>query len=273
MKKLLPLLILLAGCTKEPQQQLPTSESLNIDNVPPPGGFGFKHSGVKDQPFFYEAGDFAPVREELNSEYTKRNVVLVTFEGYDVSGTNYNAYSDTLHFLPSGLTSVQKREIMNTIARHYTDTFKVLLTTYEPTYYRCDPANRMRVVITGTTDFVQAGGVSYTNSFSWGNDTPCAVFSTLLHYNTKWIGEAASHEIGHTMGLRHQALYDANCVKISDYNPGSGGRAPIMGVSYYQPVGDWWVGPNPYGCANVQDDKAILNCAVGYRHPGFRKCQ
>jgi hypothetical protein len=95
------------------------------------------------------------------------------------------------------------------------------------------------------------------------------VFSSLLNYSTKKISEAISHETGHTLGLRHQSVYDANCVKISEYNYGQGigeiGWAPIMGVAYNQNLSLWHSGPNSLGCSTIQDDEAVIAGLVGYK--------
>ena len=109
---------------------------------------------------------------------------------------------------------------------------------------------------------------SFINSFTWGDDTPCFVFSALLGYNVKNISEAASHEGGHTLGLYHQSSYDANCVKTSEYNYGQGsgeiGWAPIMGVGYYKNLTLWHNGPNAYGCTNYQSDLSIITTSNGF---------
>jgi hypothetical protein len=117
-----------------------------------------------------------------------------------------------------------------------------------------------------------AGGVAYLNSFTWGDNTPCFVFSALQGYNTKNIAEAASHEAGHTLGLRHQSSYNASCVKLSDYNWGQGtgeiGWAPIMGAGYNQNMTLWNSGPNSLGCAIIQNDLTVITNATngfGYR--------
>jgi hypothetical protein len=131
----------------------------------------------------------------------------------------------------------------------------------------------MRVVITVTSDWYgSAGGVSFVNSFTWGDNTPCFVFSALLGYKTKNIAEAASHEAGHTLGLRHQSTYDANCVKTSDYNKGIGtgelSWAPIMGVGYSRNLTTWYNGPSSLGCTEFQNDLDVItnsNNGITYR--------
>jgi hypothetical protein len=84
----------------------------------------------------------------------------------------------------------------------------------------------------------------------------------------KKIAEACSHEAGHTLGLRHQAVYDANGVKISDYNWGQGsgeiGWAPIMGAAYNQNLSLWHYGPNSLSATTMQDDVAKIVSVVGF---------
>jgi len=127
----------------------------------------------------------------------------------------------------------------------------------------------MRVILTETWEwFGQAGGTSFLNSFTWGNNTPCFVFTSLLTYNEKQIGEAASHEAGHTLGLRHQAVYSGT-TRTSPYNYGQGsgeiGWAPIMGCSYYQNLSTWHNGPNDISSTSLQNDVAIISAVVGTR--------
>lgn len=104
--------------------------------------------------------------------------------------------------------------------------------------------------------------------FTWGNNTPCFVFSSLLGYNTKKIAEACSHEAGHTLGLRHQSSYNENGIKISEYNWGQGsgeiGWAPIMGGSYNQNLSLWHYGPSNISATTMQDDIARIANVVGF---------
>ena len=152
--------------------------------------------------------------------------------------------------------------------------FNVVVTTDESTYNSANIAKRTRVVITETWEWYgQVGGTSFIGSFTWGNNTPCFVFSSLLNYNVKAIAEACSHEAGHTLGLRHQSVYDANCVKLSEYNYGQGtgetGWAPIMGVGYNENLTLWHKGPNSISCSTIQDDAATIASVAGFKNDDY----
>jgi hypothetical protein len=197
-------------------------------------------------------------------------VILLDFDGHFVTQTSWNVNGD-FQCLPANLTTEEAAAIQNRVTEDYSP-FQVTITTDEAVYNAADPYKRMRVIITETWEwFGKAGGTSYLNSFSWGDNTPCFVFSSLLGYEVKKIGEAASHEAGHTLGLRHQALY-TDCVYTSEYHSGQGtgetSWAPIMGNSYYRNLTTWANGPNPYGCTALQDDLSVLGGMLGFKADG-----
>jgi hypothetical protein len=208
----------------------------------------------------------------LNSYTSAPAVIFLDFDGHIVSGTMWNV-SGAFTCNPAGLSNAGITEVFNRVAEDYRP-FNINVTTDE-TKYNSAPANkRIRVVITTSNEWYGsgAGGVAYMNSFTWGDNTPCFVFSALLNYNIKNIAEAASHEAGHTLGLRHQSTYNASCVKTSDYNWGTGsgeiGWAPIMGAGYGQNMTLWNSGPNSLGCNTIQSDLTIITNATngfGYR--------
>lgn len=202
------------------------------------------------------------------SSYPSANaVIFLDFDGHTVNGTSWN-YNGPIYCAASGLDNAQITSIYNRVAEDYRP-FTVNVTT-DSTKFLAVPLNRrMRVIITTTYAWYGsgAGGVSFVNSFRLNDDTPCFVFSSLLgssnpEYFLKKVAEAASHEAGHTLGLYHQATYDANCNKTSDYNYGYGtgeiGWAPIMGVGYGQNFTLWNNGPNSYGCTNYQNDLDVI---------------
>lgn len=205
----------------------------------------------------------------LSSHPSASAVLFLDFDGHTVSGTSWN-YAGPIVCAPSGLDNTKITTIFNRIAEDYRP-FNINVTT-DSTKYLAAPANkRMRVILTVTHEWYgSAGGVAFVGSYTWGDDTPCFVFSGLLGYNVKNISEATAHEAGHTLGLYHQASYDANCVKTSDYHYGQGageiGWAPIMGVGYYQNFTLWNNGPNSYGCTNYQNDLSVITGSNGFTY-------
>lgn len=209
---------------------------------------------------------------DLNSYSSAPSVIYLDFDGHYVSGTMWNI-SGPFTCNPSGLSDAAINEVFNRVAEDYRP-FNINVTT-NVTKYNSAPFNkRMRVVITTSHEWYgsSAGGVAYVNSFTWGDNSPCFVFSALQSFNVKNIAEAASHEAGHTLGLRHQSSYNASCVKLSDYNWGQGtgeiGWAPIMGAAYNQNMTLWNSGPNSLGCGVIQSDLSIITNATngfGYR--------
>ena len=208
----------------------------------------------------------------LNSYPSASNVIFLDFDGHTVSGTMWNT-SGTFTCNSSGLSDAAITEIFNRVAEDYRP-FNINVTTNESKYNSAPYNKRMRVVITTSNEWYGygAGGVAYINSFTWGDNSPCFVFSSLLSFNVKNVAEAASHEAGHTLGLRHQSSYDAACTKLSDYNWGQGtgeiGWAPIMGAGYSQNMTLWNSGPNSLGCGVIQNDLSVITNATngfGYR--------
>lgn len=207
-----------------------------------------------------------------NSYPSAAATVFLDFDGQYVEGTSWN-YVGPLSLGPANMTNDQITEIFNRVAEDYRP-FKINVTTDSTKYWAAPVMQRMRVILTVTSSWYgAAGGVSYINSFIWGDNTPCFVFTALLNYRTKYVAEAASHEIGHSLGLNHQSSYDAFCNMTAEYNAGVGSGeiawAPIMGVGYYRNFTLWHYGSNPWGCSSYQDDLSIITNNIGYRDDDY----
>ncbi|HEX7906280.1 MAG TPA: T9SS type A sorting domain-containing protein [Chitinophagaceae bacterium] len=204
-----------------------------------------------------------------NSSPSSSAVIFLDFDGHTVNGTSWN-YSGPIECGGAGLTTAKITEIFNRVAEDYRP-FNINITTDSTKFLAAAANRRMRVILTVTSSWYgNSGGVAFVNSFTSNDNTPCFVFTALLGYSAKNIAEAASHEAGHTLGLYHQSLYDANCVKITDYYAGTGSGetswAPIMGVGYYRNVTTWYNGPNSYGCNSLQSDLDIIVSRNGFSY-------
>lgn len=191
--------------------------------------------------------------------------IFIDFDGHTLVNTSWN-YNGPIACNSSGLNTTQVTEVFNRVAEDFRP-FNVNVTTDSARFIAAPVNKRIRVMITTSYEWYGvAGGVSFVGSFTWGDDTPCFVFSSLHGFNVKNIAEAASHEAGHTLGLYHQALYDNNCQLTAEYHPGDGfgetSWAPIMGIGYNRNLTTWYNGPTANACNAIQDDRAIITSAA-----------
>jgi len=98
------------------------------------------------------------------------------------------------------------------------------------------------------------GGIAFVGTFDVigsADAQPAWVFPHILGNDAKTIAEAASHEVGHNLGLEH----DGHGTDV--YYFGRGVWAPIMGAGYYRPVSQWSDGD--YAKAtSTQNDLAVI---------------
>jgi hypothetical protein len=216
-------------------------------------------------------GSSASAQVPLHNSYPSASAtIFLDFDGHRVDGTAWN-YSGPFDCGASGLNAAQITEVFNRVAEDYRP-FDINVTTDSAKYLAAPLNKRIRIILTVTSDWYgSAGGVAYFGSFTWGDNTPAFVFTALLGYSIKFISEAASHEAGHSLNLRHQANYDQNCALVSQYHTGIGsgeiGWAPIMGVGYYRNQTVWNNGTDPYGCNSIQNDLAVITTTNGF---GYR---
>jgi hypothetical protein len=206
----------------------------------------------------------------LSSFPSAQATIYLDFDGYYVQSSLWNG-GNPIDCVPSGLTDTQITEIFNRVAEDYRP-FNINITT-DSTMFLAAPLNeRIRIIVTPTSSWYPGvGGVAYTGSFTWGDDTPAFVFPDKLGPdNTKMVAECCTHESGHTVGLSHQSTYDTSCNLLDVYNVGTGtgqtGWAPIMGDSYYENFSTWYNGPTPNGCSSDQDALTIITTENGFTY-------
>ncbi len=212
---------------------------------------------------------------KLNSYSIAQATVYLDFDGQYVVSSVWNG-GNPVNAVSPGMTDAQITEVFNRVSEDYRP-FAINITTDSAVFLNAPLDKRIRVIVTPTSSWKPGvGGIAYTGSFIWGDDTPCFVFSDRLGPNSpKMVGEACSHEAGHTVGLSHQSRWDNSCVMTETYNTGIGigeaAWAPIMGNSYYRNMSGWNDGPTQYGCGNTQDNLSIITTqnGFGYRTDDF----
>jgi hypothetical protein len=199
-------------------------------------------------------------------------VIFLDFDGHNVNTSYYNN-GVPFYATPSGLSSTEINNIVDSVRKDFSQYAPIAITTDSIVYNTASIVRRQRVVITQYNEWYgSAGGVGYIGTIKIGSDVPCFVFSKSLSYNQKFIMEAASHEAGHTLGLYHQSLcrlgtfYEYNGTQWMWQPSGTWiwqTKRPIMG-NVATGIGDWFTGPNSFGCSSIQNDSLVIRNLVGY---------
>lgn len=216
----------------------------------------------------FTAAPVPPPPPPPSGNLTYDGCVLLNFNGGTYSGSMWGVTT----FTAAQMTDAEQQDVVESAQNDYS--FTRVLFTRDPAIFNTFPANkRLQCNITSTYAwYPNAGGVSYVGSFNWGDGTPNWVFSPLLGYSTKMVGEAVSHECGHAAGLHHSNDYGTACTVVTTYYSGIGtgniGFAPVMGNSYYK-IGSYFDRGEPFvdqGCAAAGVDQvATLISYLGQR--------
>jgi len=228
----------------------------------------------------------------LSSLPGANHTIYLDFDGQTVTGTSWNSYynqttlvaqpfnidSDANNFSATELARIE--EAWKRTAEDYRP-FNVNVTTVDPDVEALrksgtgDAQWGVRVIVTNEAAMVTdpnercgCGGIAYIDSFNWSSDTPVWVYTT----GGKSIAEAASHEVGHSLGLSHDGL-TSGTTYYEGHGSGETGWASIMGVGYYQNVTQWDRGEyynsnNAGSSANYGDGPDDLALIVGTAGPG-----
>ena len=207
------------------------------------------------------------------------NVIYINFVGETVTGTQWNnslgrtsipalPFSKDSDFSTfSDSEQLDIRRVWQRMAEDFAP-FNVNVTTERPATFNTRTA---MVLITRNTDAngdpnpaSGAGGVAYVNVFatsSFASYRPAWVYYNNLGSSESNIAEAASHEIGHNLGLTHDGT------TTSDYYGGHGSGdiswGPLMGTGYGRNVSQWCKGEY-LNSNNTQDDLAQIAAKIPY---------
>lgn len=206
----------------------------------------------------------------LNSYSPAAATVYLVFDGAEIEGTVWNEHGKIVAEA-SGLSPASVTWIHKIIADHF-KLFNLNITTDPEVYKRAPAHQRVRVIITPDGSWWgPATGVAAIGSFVWGDDTPAFVFMNALTDNPSYIAAAATHQIGHTLGLQHQSVYDSYGAMITELSGGESNifsnQAPLMGIPFYKEA-VWKDGHPSTGARNMQSDTAAIAGApnwIGYR--------
>ncbi|MCA1590022.1 MAG: PKD domain-containing protein [Acidobacteria bacterium] len=209
---------------------------------------------------------------QLHSRPGSSRVIYLDFDGHVTSGTAWNTnytggapinsapYSidgDPYSFNQQEMDAIQY--IWQRVAEDFA-AFDVDVTTQDPgdaAIFRSNSFDSFygtRAVISPTNFVGQGiGGIAYVGVFNYvgTNYKPAFVMTSGVGNGEKSIAEAASHEVGHNLGLSHDGAPGTG------YYEGHGDWAPIMGVGYYRAVTQWSSGEYP-GANQRQDDLAVM---------------
>ena len=216
----------------------------------------------------------SPPEFELASLPGATRTILLDFDGHVTTGTSWNVAEGIDSIVtgpydldgdPATWSTAELQVVHDTWAVVAEDfaPWNVNVTTKEPS----DPADLTndgdgdarlgaRVVIT-PDDWSECGcgAMAYLGAFHDPNDEPAFVYNT----GFRGVSEAASHAIGHLLGLHHDGRTDGDALYGGHESLGGPDWAPIMGSSFGRALGQWSSQEFPGADNTEQDDVAVLS--------------
>lgn len=216
----------------------------------------------------------------LHSRPGSTRTVYLDFDGATVSGTAWND-PESDHWLPSGTWkgwdsngdastfSLNEHAWVQHVWRQVAESFAAFdvdVTTADPgaaalrRESESDPTYGTRVVFTSdasASDLACSGcfGLALDRAFDavdpTGFRSPAWVFADNRALSPVLTAQGAAHEVGHTLGLSHDAT------ATSTYYRGTDGWGPLMGLSAMRAVNQWSRGEYA-GANNAEDDLQVM---------------
>ena len=222
-----------------------------------------------------------PASLVYHSRPGSQNVIYLNFAGETVVNTAWNTSlgrtqvpatafsidSDFTTFSDAEQTAIQR--IWLRVSEDYAP-FDVDVTTERPATFTATTAEAL---ITRSADAdgnanpsSTGGGVAYVNVFgmsSYSTYRPAWIYYNNLANDESYTAEAASHEIGHNLGLSHDGKTDGT-EYYGGHGTGDTSWGPIMGTGYGRNVSQWSKGEY-YLANNTEDNLAIIAAKLSYR--------
>jgi hypothetical protein len=238
-------------------------------------GFKMKSSTEKDaanQINPVKFCDFIPTpgmfSKKQNHVCNTEKVFYIDFNGEYLTGTAWNQVytnGNPVNLPASGLTASQKNQFLQTVINFFKG--RSITVTTDRAKFNATPEEDRQMCVVSTESLPYFGvnwsGVAFMNS--WGTGTPVLIFKNLFSANMLTAGRASIHELMHTIGEYHQAIYD-NCNLVVEFRFGEGvgvfnSWCTIMGNFNQGNICTPFIG-TPYlpdGCNLTQNDFAALD--------------
>lgn len=212
----------------------------------------------------------------LHSRPGASRVVYLDMDGAVVSNTVWNSGTLTMrpYSIDSDFSTFTQAELdaiaesWKRIAEDFAP-YDIDVTTEEPASFGPNVGHILvtpKTSVEGTQIYsCSCGGVAYVGV--WGGSNfpfyqPALVFTDGVGTGPHNITEAASHELGHNLGLSHDATSTQGY--YGGHGSGNTKWGPIMGVGYYAQVSQWSKGEYA-DATQFQDDLAIMAGKLTYR--------
>jgi hypothetical protein len=215
-------------------------------------------------------------KEEHNpSDAAVEKYLYLDFDGELVSGTVWNT-NGPITFPTAGYTNQQKDSVVLYVQR-FLKPWNITVGRNRSTYNSTSANTRSMCIITPSSipylGPVNQTGAAYISSWYWASpEAPFFAFSgnfTSLYH----LARCVWHELGHTVGCYHQALYGSSCDLIIEYLPVEGfgdlSWCTTMGNPYQGSICTPTIGmpyiPGNSGCQPLQNDLQNFDDAFGRR--------